>query len=43
MNLENETTLAIRRKQMSEQTISSNEKDLLQEKVRMLIEVIKFD
>ena len=39
MNLENETSMALRRKQMSEQSNTSNEKELLLEKVRMLMEV----
>jgi hypothetical protein len=39
MNLEYETSLALRRKQMSEQSNTSNEKELLLEKVRMLMEV----
>lgn len=39
MNIENETSLALRRKQLSEQSNTSNEKELLVEKVRMLMEV----
>ena len=39
MNIENETSMALRRKQISEQNNTSNEKELLLEKVRMLVEV----
>ena len=39
MNIENETSMALRRKQISEQNNTFNEKELLLEKVRMLVEV----